>query len=219
MKAILDTSIVRARTKLLRFFICLLPAAGLCSCAVGPQPVLTTPQESVGAMREAFFRDDASLFIHCLGQPVLSEYSAHTLRVGWSEIRPRVGAFVEKARVVSVDPYTPPVLEPLPPAGYVRPSAGAQARVVVLELDGRRERFLFQREVDPPLETARQSKGFWIGDRYYVRSEHPSADTYLVDDSPEKDRTHWRLVFPYEPFQRNGELTRLLQETLASEKK
>ncbi|MBE7492303.1 MAG: hypothetical protein HS108_11175 [Planctomycetes bacterium] len=170
-------------------------------------------------MREAFFRDDASLFIHTLGSPVLREYSEYTLRVGWSEIRPQVGSFVEKARVVSVADFRAPALEPLPPPGFVRPTPGAALKVAVLELEGRRERFLFQREVDPAPETSRQATGFWVGDRYFVRSEHPSAETYLVEDSPEKDRTHWRLVFPYEPFQRDGELTRMLQDKLATEKK
>lgn len=202
------------------YFLCIaLPAMLLCACTSGPQPVLKSPEQSIGAMREAFFRDDPSLFIHCLGSPVLAEYSEHTLRVGWSEIRPRVGAFVEKARVISAEDYRAPAIEPLPPAGFVRPGAGASLKCVILELDGRRERFLFQREVDPAPDTARQARGFWIGDRYFVRTEHPSAETYLVEDSPESERTHWRLVFPYEPFQRSGELTRLLQDQLAREKK
>lgn len=200
-------------------FLLLVPALVLCACALGPRPVLTSPETSVGTLREAFFRDDPSLFLHCLASPVLGEYSEHTLRIGWSEIRPQVGAFVEKARVVSVGEYTAPALEPMPAAGFVRPTRGAALKKVVLELDGRRETFLFQREVDPAPETAKQARGFWIGDHYFVRTEHPSADTYLVEDSPEKDRTHWRLVFPYEPFQRNGDLTRMLQEKLQSEKK
>lgn len=199
--------------------VVLLPALLLCACASGPKPILASPDVTVGSMREAFFRDDASLFIHCLGSPVLGSYSEHMLRVGWSEIRPQVGSFVEKAKVASVDEYRAPALEPLPPEGFVRPSRDAALKRVVLEVNGKREEFLFQREVDPAPETAKQAKGFWVGDRYFVRSEHPSAETYLVEDSPEKERTHWRLVFPYEPFQRNGELTRMLQEKLAAEKK
>lgn len=200
-------------------FFALLPAVMLCACASGPKPVLSSPDVAVGSMREAFFRDDASLFIHCLGSPVLGEYSEYTLRVGWSDIRPKVGSFVDKATIVSVQDYRAPALEPLPASGFVRPSADAQLKRVVLELDGKREQFLFQREVDPAPQTSRQASGFWVGDRYFVRGEHPSAETYLVEDSPEKDRTHWRLVFPYEPFQRSGELTRMLQEQLAAEKK
>jgi len=200
-------------------FLLVLPALLLCACASGPKPVLVSPDATVGSMREAFFRDDASLFIHCLGSPVLGAYSEYTLRVGWSEIRPQVGSFVENAKVTSVQDFRTPALEPMPAQGFVRPDRDAQLKRAVLELDGKRESFLFQREIDPAPETARQAKGFWVGDRYFVRSEHPSAETYLVEDSPEKERTHWRLVFPYEPFQRSGELTRLLQEKLAAEKK
>lgn len=189
------------------------------ACQSTPKPVLTTPEETVGAMRRAYNEDDSSLFLHCLGAPVLREISEHTIRVAWGEIRPKVGGLVEKARAIEVSNYQVPTGAPMPAKGFVRPAMDAPAKVLVLEVDGKRERFLFQREIDPAPETAKQAKGFWIGDRYFMRSEHPSAETYLVEDSPEKDRTHWRLVFPYEPFQRNGELTIMLQQTLAAEKK
>jgi hypothetical protein len=191
----------------------------ICSCATTPRPLLDSPRAAVECMRQAYENDEPSLFIHTLSAPVLTEVSSHTIMIAWSEIRPRVGELVARAKVLEVADYRAPVLEPLPPSPYVRPQQDRALMRVVLEIDGKRESFLFQREVDPAPPTARQAKGFYIGDRYFVKSQHPSPETYLVEDSPEKERTHWRLVFPYEPFQQDGALSRMLQEKLAEEKK
>ncbi|MCC6463987.1 MAG: hypothetical protein IT463_01455 [Planctomycetes bacterium] len=191
----------------------------LTACASGPRPLLDSPDAAVTAMRDAYRQDEPGLFLHCLSRPVLKVYSEHVLRVGWSEIRPRVGDLVAAAEVVSRDSYQAPqpLPLPLPPEGCVNPEAGLPLLRVRLRVQGREEDFLFQREVDPAPPAARQAAGFWVGDRYFVRSEHPSPQTYLFEDSPEEGRTHWRLVFPYAPFQQGGELTRLLQEKLAAE--
>lgn len=140
------------------------------------------------------------------------------LRIGWSEIRPKVGSFIDAATVVEVADYRAGRPDPLAPAGFVWPEDGAPLMRLRLRLQGEEEDFLFQREIDDPPANAKQSRGFWIGDRYFVRTEHPSPDTYLQEDSPESERTHWRLVFPYQPFQRKGPLTYRLQRELNSEK-
>lgn len=195
----------------------LLPALLLCACASGPRPVLETPQESVQAMRKAFFQDEPGLFIHCLSGPVLDEYNEQTIRIGWSKIKPLVGELVERSQVIKVEDFQAALREPMPSAGFVRPSRDTRLIRVVLQVDGKRESLLFQREVDPPPPTSRQAQGFWIGDRYFVRGEHPAPDTYLVEDSPEQQRTHWRLVFPYEPFQLDGEISGMLQRQLSDQ--
>jgi len=202
--------------KLLPLF---LAGALLCSCQSSPLPRLDSPQAAVECMRAAYRDNDPSLFIHTLGAPVFDEVSAHTIRVAWGEIRPVVGTFVDGLRVIEEGDYRVPDREPLPAQGFVRPRPGTPLKKLVLELDGARESVLFERETDPAPPTAVQAPGFWIGDRYFVKSEHPSPQTYLVDDSPESDRTHWRLVFPYEAFQREGELTRKLVEKLRAEAK
>lgn len=201
-----------------RFAISALALCALCACTSTPAPVLDTPEAAVECMRRSYAQDDSSLFIHALSSPVTREVSTHTIQVGWSEIRPLVGGFVERTRVIEAAKYVAPSAGPPPARGFVRPTPDAALMRVVLELDGKRESVLFQREVDPAPPTAKQAKGFWIGDRYFVRTEHPSAGTYLTEDSPEKDRTHWRLVFPYEPFQGGGELSRMLREKLAETK-
>lgn len=195
----------------------ILPLLLLGACATAPQPLLDSPATTVDQMRVAFDEDDPSRFIHCLARPVLREYSQHTLRVGWSELRPLVGDMVTDARVLSVEDWPMPIQEPLPARGYVRPVHGAPLRRMVLQVGKRTESFLFQREIDPPPETAAQSKGFYIGDKWFVSTEHVSPRTYLVDDSPESGRTHWRLVFPYEPFQAGGAITRLFQQRMAGD--
>lgn len=184
------------------------------ACTSVSRPVLRQPQDSVNAMRDAYDKDDAGLFLHTLSRPVLSEYSEHILRVGWSDIRPNVGDFVTQAQVVSDTEYRLPRAEPDVPRGFVMPEQDAPLRAVRLRVGDKQENFLFQLEVDPPAEDSAQARGFWIGDRYFVRTEHASPQTYLVKDSPESERTHWRLVFPYYPFQAQGELTRALQERL-----
>lgn len=184
------------------------------ACSVTARPRLTEPRTSIDVMRDAYREDDPSLFLHTLGRPVLREYSEHMLRVGWSEIRPRVGAFIDRAKVVEVTDYRAPRPDPLAPAGFVWPDDGAPLMRLRLRLDNDEEDFLFQQEIDDAPPTAKQARGFWIGDRYFVRTEHPSPDTYLVEDSPEAERTHWRLVFPYYPFQREGPLTWRLQQEL-----
>lgn len=201
-----------------RLFLAAAGAFLLAACSTTPRPLLDSPQAAVDCMREAYNSDNAELFIHTLSSPVLTEVSSHTITVAWSEIRPRVGELVAKAKVVDAADYVAPPLEPLPPKHFVRPTRDHALMRVVLELDSKREAVLFQREIDPAPPTAKQAKGFWIGDRYFVKSEHPSAGTYLVEDSPEQDRTHWRLVFPYEPFQQDGELSHMLQQKLAEEK-
>jgi hypothetical protein len=189
------------------------------ACSTGPRPVLSNPEVSVGAMRDAFEQDDVGLFLHTLGRPVLREYSEHVIRIGWSDIRPRVGEFVDGARVVEI--VDVPSGEhadfaSLPtPRGYVWPEPTAHLRRVRLAVGDDYEDFLFALEIDPPPPTAKQARGFWIGDRYFVRTEHSSPQTYLVDDSPEAERSHWRLVFPYLPYQQDGKLTIRLQEQLA----
>ena len=103
-------------------------------------------------MRDAYREDDPSLFLHTLGRPVLREYSEHMLRVGWSEIRPRVGAFIDRAKVVEVTDYRAPRPDPLAPAGFVWPDDGAPLMRLRLRLDNDEEDFLFQQEIDdaPP---------------------------------------------------------------------
>lgn len=201
------------------FVLSSLICAGLIAtaCATTERPVLRTPETTVEVMREAYAADDASLFLHTLSRPVLDEYSEHTIRIGWSEIRPLVGEFIESAQVLSVDDYQAAKPDPLAPAEFVWPREGAELKKVRLIVDGDAENLLFEREIDPPAERSRQARGFWIGDRYYVRTEHDSPNTYLVEDSPKAERTHWRLVFPYEPFQRDGALTRRMQQRLAEE--
>lgn len=187
------------------------------ACSVTARPRLIEPRTSIDVMRDAYREDNPSLFLHTLGRPVLREYSEHMLRVGWSEIRPRVGAFIDAATVVEVADYRAPRFDPLAPKGFVWPDDAPLMRLR-LRLDDDEEDFLFQQEVDDPPPTAKQARGFWIGDRYFIRTEHPSPDTYLVEDSPELERTHWRLVFPYYPFQQQGPLTARLQQELNTEK-
>jgi hypothetical protein len=188
------------------------------ACTVTTRPLLKNPQTTVEVMRRSYREDDSGLFLHTLGRPVLREYSEHVLRVGWSEIRPKVGEFIERAKVVSTKDYDAPKPDPLAPPEFVWPEINAKLKAVRLRLDGEEENFLFEREVDEAPENTKQAKGFWIGDRYFVKTEHPSPGTYLEGNSPESERTHWRLVFPYYPFQKNGPLTARLQDTIAGEK-
>lgn len=188
------------------------------ACTTTTRPLLTDPQTTVGVMRDSYHEDDAGLFLHTLGRPVLREYSEHLLRVGWSEIRPKVGEFIDKAEIVSVSDYEAIQADPLAPVDFVWPDDQIDLKVVRLRLDGDEEDFLFAREIDEAPENTRQAQGFWVGDRYYVKTQHPSPKTYMEGDSPESERTHWRLVFPYYPFQKNGPLTARLQETIAGDK-
>lgn len=178
--------------------------------------MLREPADSVAALRRAFYEDDANLFLHCLSRPVTKTYSEHLLRLGWSELRPQLGAMIEGAEIVNTAEYTWIEADPLAPEGYVWPRKHAPLAQLRLAVDGVEEDFLFTREIDEAPENSRQSKGFWIGDRYFVASEHPSPKTYLTEDSPEEDRTHWRLVFPYFPFQQDGGLTAGMLKVMGS---
>lgn len=169
-------------------------------------------------MRDAYEQDDAGLFLHTLGKPVLREYSEHIIRVGWGEIRPSVGAFVERAEFVEAVEYREGERDLNVPKDFVWPDKDAKLMRVRLRLEGEEEDFLLEREVDDPPEQSKQAIGFWIGDRYYVKSEHVSPKTYEFEDSPESERTHWRIVFPYHPFQQNGPLTARLIETMSNQK-
>ena len=188
------------------------------ACTITTRPQLVDPQTTIDVMRQAYREDDSGLFLHTLGRPVLREYSEHLVRVGWSEIRPKVGEFVDAAAIVEASKYRAEKPDPLISSDFVWPEPEAELMRVRLRLDGDEEDFLFEQELDDAPETAKQAKGFWIGDRYFVRTEHPSPNTYLVEDSPESERTQWRLVFPYFPFQRDGALTRRLQDALNREK-
>jgi hypothetical protein len=185
---------------------------------VTTRPQLVQPQTTIKVMRDAYREDDAGLFLHTLGRPVLREYSEHLVRVGWSEIRPKVGAFVDAAEVVEAEKYRAENRDVLVSSDFVWPEPDAELMRVRLRLGNDEEDFLFEQELDDAPETAKQAKGFWIGDRYFVRSEHPSPGTYQLGDSPESERTQWRLVFPYHPFQQNGPLTARLQAILNNEK-
>jgi hypothetical protein len=199
---------------------CALMLTGLlaCACSTTTRPQLVKPETTIEVMRDAYRENDSGLFLHTLSRPVLAEYSEHLIRVGWGEIRPRVGAFVDAAEIVSVEEFRAPKPDPLAPADFVWPDEDSKLMRVRLRLEGEEEDFLFEQELDPPPPDAKQARGFWIGDRYIIRTEHPSPESYLRGDSPEADRTQWRIVFPYHPFQKDGPLTRKLQEQLASEK-
>jgi len=205
------------RRQVARFPV-LLAALALTSCAATTRPQLTRPERTIEVMRDAYRQDDAALFLHTLGRPVLKEYSEHLIRVGWGDIRPKVGSFVDSAEVVSAQDYDAPQPDPLAPADFVWPTGDAPLMRVRLRLDGKEEDFLFEQEVDPPPPQAKQARGFWIGDRYFARTEHPAPGTYLLEDSPESERTQWRIVFPYFPFQKEGPLTEMLRRQLASGK-
>jgi len=187
-------------------------------CTVTTRPQLVEPQTTIEVMRQAYREDDSGLFLHTLGRPVLREYSEHLVRVGWSEIRPKVGEFVDAAKIVEAESWRAPKPDPFVSSDFVWPDPDALLMRVRLQLDGDEEDFLFQQEIDDAPEDAKQARGFWIGDRYFVRTEHVSPNTYMDKDSPESERTQWRLVFPYFPFQADGPLTRRLQQTLNSEK-
>jgi hypothetical protein len=199
---------------------CALMLTGLLAsaCSTTTRPQLLKPETTIEVMRDAYRENDSGLFLHTLSRPVLAEYSEHLIRVGWGEIRPRVGAFVDAAEIVSVEEFRAIKPDPLAPADFVWPDEDSNLMRVRLRLEGEEEDFLFEQELDPPPPDAKQARGFWIGDRYIIRTEHPSPESYLRGDSPEADRTQWRIVFPYYPFQKEGPLTRKLQEQLASEK-
>jgi hypothetical protein len=199
---------------------CALMLTGLLAsaCSTTTRPQLLKPETTIEVMRDAYRENDSGLFLHTLSRPVLAEYSEHLIRVGWGEIRPRVGAFVDAAEIVGVEEFRAIKPDPLAPADFVWPDEDSNLMRVRLRLEGEEEDFLFEQELDPPPPDAKQARGFWIGDRYIIRTEHPSPESYLRGDSPEADRTQWRIVFPYYPFQKEGPLTRKLQEQLASEK-
>jgi hypothetical protein len=186
------------------------------ACSSGPRPLMDEPEVTIDTMRAAYDENDVGLFLHTLGRPVLKVHSEQMIRIGWSEVREPLGEFVKSAKLVEVSDYPREQPDVLAPAEFVWPLKDARLKRVRLTVDGASEDFLFEREVDPPAEDSKQARGFWIGDRYFVRTEHISPDTYLVEDSPEESRTHWRLVFPYYPFQRQGELTRKLQDKMAA---
>jgi hypothetical protein len=188
------------------------------ACTVTTRPQLVDPPTTIQVMRDAYRQDDAGLFLHTLGRPVLREYSEHLVRVGWSEIRPKVGDFIDAAKVVEAKDYHAPRPDPLVPSDFVWPEKDAPLMRVRLRLDNEEEDFLFEQEIDDAPENTKQARGFWIGDRYFVKTEHPSPGTYLTEESPESERTQWRLVFPYYPFQRNGPLTRRMQAELNNQK-
>lgn len=194
--------------------------AGLAAaaCTATARPVLDQPDTTVTVMREAFDKDDVGLFLHTLGRPVLKEYSEHIIRIGWSDIRPHVGSFVENTRVVEVTDLPRAGVAPRPPNGFVQPREGAALKRVRLAVGDLEEDFLFELEVDEAPLDSKQARGFWIGDRYFVRTQHRSPQTYLIQDSPEEERTHWRLVFPYHPYQKQGALTAKLQQQLSAER-
>lgn len=200
-----------------RLAICLACLALCCaSCSVsGPRPVLRTPEDSLSAMRDAYKRDDSGLFLHTLAAQTLKRYSEHTIRIGWSELRPHLGSLVEEAKVVEVRDYVTPGRDSAANDTFVWPDAGTRARRVRLSLRGVEEDFLFVSETDPPPEKSKQAPGIWIGSRWYTRREHRALNAYAQDDVPEKDRTHWRLVFPFYPFQKEGKIAALLQQEIA----
>lgn len=197
--------------------LCLCMAGLLATaCSITGTRQLKNPQTTVGVMRDAFNENESSLFLHCLSKPVLDQYSEHIIRIGWSDIRPAIGEFVESAEVVKVEDYKAEKYDPLVSEDFVWPAEGARLKRVRLKVDGGTEDFLFTQEVDPPPANSKQARGFWIGDRYIVRTEHGSPQSYLEDNSPKSERTHWRLVFPYHPFQSHGLLTAKLQTKMAN---
>lgn len=200
------------RTLFIPFCLALLCSA----CAVTTKrPVLRTPEDSLSAMRSAYAADDSGLFLHTLAADTLKRYSEHTIRIGWGELRPNLGALVEQAKVAQVDDYIVPGRDRAAPEAYVWPAAGVRAKRVRLRLRDSEEDFLFVQEVDAPPEKSKQAMGVWIGSRWYTRREHRALSTYAQDDVPEKDRTHWRLVFPFFPFQKDGKIAALLQQEIA----
>lgn len=189
------------------------------ACTTSPKPLLNEPQVTVAVMREAVEKDDARLFLHTLGRPVLKEYGEQRLQLGWSGMRPHLANFIGPASVVEFNEYQSPGRHADIPSGWVIwPEPGAKLMRVRLALDGEEEDFLFALEVDDPPAQSLQSRGFYVGDNWYAVTEHDSPQTYLVKDSPESERTHWRMVFPYYWFQKEGPLThRLLDELPDSE--
>ncbi len=195
-------------------------ALACASCATtGARPVLRTPEDALDAMRGAYARDDSGLFLHTLAAETLKRYSEYTIRLGWSELRPHLGKLVEDAKVVEVKDYVTPPRDGQASDTYVWPREGLRVKRVRLSVRGSEEDFLFVSEVDPPPEKSKQAAGIWIGGHWYTRREHRALNAYAEDDVPEKDRTHWRLVFPFYPFQKEGKIAALLQQEISRERK
>jgi hypothetical protein len=208
---------MKSRLIIALFFLLALSCA---SCATtGARPVLRTPEDSLGAMKSAYEHDDSGLFLHALASETLKRYSEYTIRLGWSELRPHLGKLVEDAKVVEVKDYVTPARDGQASDTFVWPREGLRAKRVRLAVRGAEEDFLFVSEVDPPPEKSKQATGVWIGGHYYTRREHRALNAYAQDDVPEKDRTHWRLVFPFYPFQKDGKIAALLQREIARDRK
>ncbi|MEE9311591.1 MAG: hypothetical protein V3V10_04185, partial [Planctomycetota bacterium] len=182
------------RTKLILAACICMAGLQVTACATTGARQLKYPQTTVAVMRQAFSEDESSLFLHCLSRPVLSQYSEHVIRIGWSDIRPAVGEFVADAEVVEVLDYDAEKFDPLVPEDFVWPSDGAALKRVQLRVGNDAEYFLFEREVDAPPANSKQARGFWIGDKYISSTEHDSPQTYQGEDSPESERVQWRLV-------------------------
>ena len=181
--------------------------------------MLRTPQDSLSAMRSAYEQDDVGLFLHTVAAPVLKRYSEYTIRLGWDQLRPQVGKLVAESKIVEVSDYVTPGIDAAAPPENIWPKDGVRGKRVRLGVKGAEEDFLFLQEVDPPPQGSKQASGVWIGDRYFTKREHRSLGTYVSNDVPEKDRTHWRLVFPFYPFQKDGQIAALLKQEIARERK
>ncbi|NUQ34212.1 MAG: hypothetical protein HUU29_04655 [Planctomycetaceae bacterium] len=194
----------------------------LVSCAIpnGARVTLDTPETAVRHMESAFAGDDVDAFLFTLSEETLAKYETKIL-VAWEDVREMF--YFRDVKVTGEEAYKPEYENPGATSDYVFPKRGKPARKVRarIEVDGKHydEDFLFVQEIDPPRDNTMDSPYIRVRDETIPRHEHPTPDRYATEREDARSRTHWRLIYPYYPFQSRSKLARDLMNKLGGEER
>lgn len=192
------------------------------SCAPVPKTKFASPADTLEGMRRAIDTDSPLLFMSTLSAEALDQHGT-AIRLGWNEVRERIVFLKDELAILEDATFVPSGRQNFPPdvdEAYVWPDYRVERPYRRLRLripfDGEvfEEDFLFVRELDDPEVNTDQSPWIQVGDQWYLRDFHPNPERYAGKEGTLEERTSWRAVYPYFPFQRGS---RLVARFLASD--
>lgn len=196
--------------------------AGSFSACASDGRHLREPTDTLNLVQESLREDRALKFMGALSRDVRDQWG-DTILAGWFAVRDQFAFLADDVKVMSSAPFTPaaPTDFASTPEGqqyiWPDPASGRPFRKLTISVTFKGELFtedlLLVQELDPIPDNTSESPWVRVGEQWIWRADHPNPARHADRPPSEEERSNWRLVYPYHPFQANSAFSkRLLQE-------
>ncbi len=178
-----------------------------------------TPQATLAAGRHAIQEKKALAFLDILSVETRQKHET-TFLLGWKEVQDLFSFLAEDVEIAELDQdYTLASFSDEDiPEEYVWPTPHKPSFRLRLKIPYKGqiywEDFLFVQEVDPEEKNTKNSQWIQVGLHEYLRSQHPTPYRYQTPGKSLQERTNWRILYPYYPFQSKSKLAATIVQEL-----